>query len=263
MTCSSATAPSPPTPTWRCAAKAACTGSFGLIRSRSSTSVRTVVTFRPDESGATAKGRPRSRWVKRLGQDDQLVEYQKPKSRPAWLSAEEYAALPANLLVRELRYRVHIPGRRTRQVTLVTTLLDPKRYPAQALAKLYGLRWRAEVDLKHLKQTLGMDVLRSKTVPGVMKELLAFAIVYNLVRRVMHAAARRQKVAPSRISFIDAWRWLRQARPGDEPPALACNPERVGRFEPRVRKRRPKQYPLMKHPRAELRQAILTQKLAA
>src|SRR5580765_1310731 len=217
----------------------------------------------PDESGATAKGRPRSRWVKRLGKDDQLVEYQKPKSRPAWLSAEECAALPATLLVRELRYRVHVPGRRTKQVTLVTTLLDPKRYPAQALAKLYGLRWRAEVDLKHLKQTLGMDVLRSKTVPGVMKELLAFVIVYNLVRRVMHAAARRQKVAPSRISFIDAWRWLRQARPGDEPPVLACNPKRAGRFEPRVRKRRPKQYPLMTRPRVELRKAILTQKLAA
>lgn len=214
-------------------------------------------------SDAQAKGLPRSRWLRRLGKDDQLVEYHKPKSRPAWLSAAEYAALPSTLLVRELRYKVPVPGRRTKQVTLVTTLLDPKRYPAPALAKLYGLRWRAEVDLRHLKQTLGLDVLRSKTVPGVMKELMAFVIVYNLVRRVMHAAARRQKVEPSRISFVDAWRWLRRARPGDPPPVLRTNPERTGRLEPRVLKRRLKKFPLIKRPRAQLRQELLTPKLAA
>lgn len=214
----------------------------------------------PGTQGPEVKGRPRSRWLRRLGQRDQLVEYHKPKERPAWMSAAAYAALPATLVVRELRYDIRIPGRRTRQVTLVTTLLDPKRYSARALAKMYGLRWQAETALSHLKETLGLDVLRSQTVPGVVKELVAFVIIYNLVRRVMHAAARRQQVAPARISFIDAWRWLKHARPGEALPRLVVNPVRPGRVEPRVRKRRPKQFPVMKRPRAELRQALLTQK---
>jgi len=179
------------------------------------------------------------------------------------MTEADYAALPNTLVVRELRYKIHIPGRRTRQVALVTTLLDPKRYPAKALAKLYGLRWQAETDLRHLKTTLGLDVLHSQTVPGVVKEMLAFVIIYNLVRRLMFQAAQRQRVQPSRISFIDAWRWLRHARPHDPLPILKVNPERPGRVEPRVRKRRPKPFPLMTRPRAQLRQEILTQRIAA
>jgi hypothetical protein len=217
----------------------------------------------PGTRGAAAKGRPRSRWLKRLGKHDQVVEYHKPKERPAWMSAAEYAALPETLVVRELRYNIRSPGRRARRVTLVTTLLDPKRYPARALAKLYGLRWRAETDLKHLKETLGLDVLRTKTVPGVVQELVAFVIIDNLVRRVMHTAARQQGVEPARVSFIDAWRWLRNARPGEAVPVLRVNPERPERAEPRVRKRRPKPFALMRKPRAVLRQALFTQKEAA
>src|SRR5262249_40414831 len=79
-------------------------------------------------------------------------------------------------------------------------------------------------------------------------------------RRVMQEAARRQGVAPARISFIDAWRWLKHARPGAALPRLVVNPQRPGRVEPRVRKRRPKQYDLMRRPRAELRQALLAPK---
>jgi DDE family transposase len=217
----------------------------------------------PGAGGAAAKGLPRSRWLKRLGKHDQLVEYHKPAERPAWLSAAAYAALPDTLVVRELRYRIRIPGRRVRQVTLVTTLLDPRRYSARALARRYGQRWQAETDLRHLKQTLHLDVLRSQRVPGVLQEMLALVIISNLVRRVMHRAARQQAVAPARISFVDAWRWLRHARPGEPVPELRVNPERPGRFEPRVRKRRPKQYPLMKRPRAELRKALLTMEHAA
>lgn len=215
----------------------------------------------PDTPSDQAKGLPRSRWLKRLGKDDQLVEYFKPSARPSWLSEEAYRQLPDTLVVRELRYRVRIPGRRTQVVTLVTTLLNPQRYSARALAKLYGLRWRVETDLALLKQTLGLDVLRCQTVPGVVKELLAFLIIYNLVRRVMHEAAQRQKVEPTRISFIDAWRWLRYARPGEPLPRLRINPLRPGRVEPRVRKRRPKQYPLMTRPRTQLRQELVDPKV--
>jgi hypothetical protein len=206
---------------------------------------------------AELKGLPSSRWLKRLGHRDQLVEYYKPVKKPVWMTAEQWELLPPSIMVREVRYRIRVPGVRTREVTLVTTLLDADRYTAKELANLYGLRWGLEVNLRHLKQTMRMDVLHCTTVAGVLKELAVFVIVYNLVRRVMAAAAQRQKVALERISFIDAWRWLQEAEPTAALPDLVVNPERPGRYEPRVRKRRPKQYPVMKKPRAELRKAWL------
>jgi hypothetical protein len=114
-----------------------------------------------------------------------------------------------------------------------------------------------------LKQTLRMDVLRCATVEGVLKELALFVLIYNLVRRVMGEAGRLQEVEPDRISFIDAWRWLRNARPGEALPDLVVNPRRARRGEPRVRKRRPKQFPLMKQPRAVLRKALGKKRVAA
>ena len=108
-----------------------------------------------------------------------------------------------------------------------------------------------------------MDVLRCKSEDGVLKELMVYAMVYNLIRVVMGEAARRQGVLVERISFIDAMRWLLDAEAGDDLPRLKVNPDRPGRVEPRVRKRRPKQYPLMKTPRFKLRKNLLGQVLAA
>ena len=108
-----------------------------------------------------------------------------------------------------------------------------------------------------------MDVLRCETVAGVSKELLMFALVYNLVRVVMVEASRRQGVPVDRLSFVDALRWLSEARAGEALPKLVVNPDRADRYEPRVRKRRPKQYPLMTKPRSELRKALLEQNVAA
>jgi len=172
------------------------------------------------------------------------------------MTQAEYEQLPDTLVVREVRFRVREPGRRVREVTLVTTLLEGRRYSARALAKLYARRWQVETQLRHLKETLGMDVLRCQTLPGVVKELLMFVVVYNLVCRVRQEASRRQGVPPARISFVEALRWLRYAQPGDDLPRLRINPQRPGRVEPRARKRRPKQYDLLRKPRAELRQAL-------
>ena len=226
---------------------------------------RQIVDFTPGRPHALpgakrrSKGLPRSRRLRGLGVLDQVVEWFKPEDRPEWMTAEEYEALPATLAVRELRYEVGRPGFRTRTVTLVTTLLDAEAYPLDALAGLYGARWRVELNLRHLKTAMKMDVLKCKTVEGVLKELTVYAIVYNLVRVVMVEAARRQGVDVERVSFVDAMRWLAQARPGEDLPELVVNPERPGRYEPRVRKRRPKQYPLMTKPRSELRNALLNQ----
>lgn len=235
-------------------------GVFAVIRMHQ----RQIVDFTPGRPHAragerrAAKGLPRSRWLRRLGTLDQVVEWSKPEDRPEWMTAEDYATLPETLIVRELRYEVGPPGFRTRTVTLVTTLLNAAEYPLDALAELYGARWRVELNLRHLKTTMKMDVLKCKTVDGVLKELTVYAIVYNLVRLVMVESARRQGVDVERISFVDAMRWLAQARPGDELPELVVNPERPGRYEPRVRKRRPKQYPLMTRPRSVLRKGLLT-----
>ena len=194
---------------------------------------------------------------------DRHVVYEKPARKPSWMTAAAYAKLPATSTVREVRVKVKLPGCRVQYLVLVTTLLDQSRYPAKELAKLYQLRWRIENDLRDLKITLGMDILKSKTVAGVNKEVQLFSIVYNLVRRVMVDAADRQGVAVDRISFVDALRGLTHAKPGDTVPELIVNPERPGRFEPRVKKRRPKQYPLMKKPRNVLKQEMLEQRLAA
>jgi Transposase DDE domain len=203
-------------------------------------------------------GRPRSRWVRSLGHDDQLVEWFKPKARPAWMSAGDYDALPASIVVREVRRTVRLPDGRRVTVTIVTTLLDPERYPAQELIELRLRRWDVETNLAHLKTTMGLDVLRCKTEQGVRKELAVFCLVYNLVRVVMLEAARRQRVRVDRVSFADALRWMRHARPGDHLPALVVNPRRPHRLEPRCRKRRPKQYDLMTRPRDALRKALKT-----
>ncbi len=194
---------------------------------------------------------------------DRLVRYSKPSRRPTWLTAEEYDTLPGNIDVREIRVRVRTPGRRLRTLVLVTTLLDRRRYPARAIARVYEQRWRVETNLAHLKTTLGMDVLKSRTAEGVRKEILIFGLAYNLVRRVMRAAADQQGVAIDRVSFVDALRWLRQAKAEETLPALVVHASRPGRFDPRVKKRRPKAYPRMTRPRAELKKDLRKKQLAA
>jgi Transposase DDE domain len=206
------------------------------------------------------RGLPSSRWRKRLGHHDQLVEYTKPQKRPTWLSEEAYAALPETITVRELRFSIAERGRRTRVITLATTLLDPRRYPAADVAALYGQRWQIETNFRHLKQTLRMDVLRCKTVEGVQKELAMYALVYNLVRLVMLEAAQRQGVSVARISFIDAVRWLADAAHGAAELKLRLLPDRPGRFEPRAVKRRPKQYKRLNQPRDILRKRLLSKR---
>ena len=144
----------------------------------------------------------------------------------------------------------------------MTTLLDAEAYPPESLAELYGMRWRVELYLRHLKTTMKMDVLKCKTVDGVLKELAVYALVYNLVRVVMLEAARRQEQDVERISFVDALRWLADPGGDEELPGLVVNPDRPGRVEPRVVKRRPKKYMWMTRTRAEWRKRLMAQSVA-
>jgi hypothetical protein len=226
---------------------------------------RQIVSFRRGRGSARRypkgqrTGKPTSTFVKKLSRYDQWVEYLKPKQRPRWMTAEAYVALPDTLRVREFRFCTQRRGYRTRRLTIVTTLLDPRRYPLRDLASLYGQRWQVETNLKHIKTTLRMEVLHTQTVDGVCKELTMFVLAYNLVRMAMLEAAHRQQVPVDRISFVDTLRWLLSDEQLDALQFIVVNPCRAGRFEPRVKKRRPKPYPLMTRPREELRKQLLTQ----
>jgi hypothetical protein len=229
-----------------------------------------IVNFRPHRKhfrhgGASSKlaaqrGRPRSRYVRRLGRRDQVVAWLRPRycaGPRTWMARGQFEALPAELLVRELRYTVTARGRRARQVTVATTLLDAAAYPKQAIAELYGMRWQVETHWRELKTVMRMRRLKCRTVAGVHKELAAYALAYNLVRAVMVRAAARQRTAVDRISFTDALCWLLNARPGEALSGdLVANPRRPCRCEPRVIKDHFETYPRMSRPRAELRATI-------
>jgi len=204
----------------------------------------------------------------RLGKCDHVVTWRRPQ-RPDWMDEATYQRLPKSLTLRELRVHVSVKRFRTRVITAVTTLLDPHEFPKADIADLYRLRWHCELDLRSLKQTLQMDVLRGKTPAIVQKELWAHLLVYNLIRKVMAQAAAKHGLDPRTLSFKGALQTLNAfalplltcAAPSlpDVIDALLeavvrhCVGNRPGRLEPRARKRRPKPYPLLTCPRAEAR----------
>ncbi len=222
---------------------------FGLFRVQQ----KQKVDFRRGR-GHGGRGRPKSRFIRKLGRWDQLVEWIKPQQRPKWMARKQFAALPSGFIVRELRYRLETRGQRTRVVTIVTTLLDDHLYPAQKIAELYGLRWQVETHFGELKTSMKMSHLKCKTADGVKKELLTYFIAYNLIHRVILDAAERQNLPTRRISFIDAMRWLANARDEDRLIVLAVIPLRPDRHEPRVKKYLKYRYRSMTRPRHILKQ---------
>jgi hypothetical protein len=173
-----------------------------------------------------------------------------PKA-PAWLNARQWCMLPKWLDIRIVCYNVPESGFRTQRVIIATTLLDEKLWPDEKIAELYGHRWHIETCFDHLKTSLKMNVLKCQSVDGVMKELAAYLLVYNLVRLAMLRFAERQNQSVWRLSFIDACRWLSVRMLGLEGVAsLITNPPRPGRHQPRVIRRRMKEYDLMNKPRS-------------
>jgi hypothetical protein len=201
---------------------------------------------------------------RRLGRDDHIVWWTKPR-RPDWMDAATYAAVPEKIEVREVRVRVRHPGFRTKVLVVATTLLDAEDYPGADVALLYRVRWYAEVDLRALKQTLQMDVLRCKTPGMVRKEVGTHLLAYNLVRGLMAQAAAGAGLLPLQLSFkgavqtvnaVAAVLWNATAKELVEVSqrlraelARLRIVERPNRCEPRRRKRRPKPYPLLNEPR--------------
>lgn len=207
---------------------------------------------------------------KRLGRYDRLVTWQKPKRKPRTATRKLWRSLPQEITLRLIRYPVSIAGFRTSHLILVTTLLDPVLYPASELAALYLRRWRVELFLRHIKTTMQLDVLKCKTPQMLYRELIMHLIGYNLIRCLMVEAASIYDVELERISFKGSVDTLRHfSKVIAEAPTrrqriqltsemletLAGDllPDRPHRVEPRSQKRRPKAYPFLTKPRAELK----------
>lgn len=195
--------------------------------------------------------------VRHISALDQIVEWMRPSKPAAWLTRARHRLLPRFMQVRVIRFKVDRRGWRSRNIMLATTLLDPLAYPAAEIAGLYMARWNIEINFRHLKRTMGMNVLRCKSVAGVEKEVACFALVYNMVRLVMLEAAIRQDVPPDRISFVDALRWLQTVEDNQPAPLLKVNPKRPERFEPRLIKRRASRiYGLLTKPREQVKKYL-------
>jgi Transposase DDE domain len=192
-----------------------------------------------------------------LGTRDHLVRWLKP-ARPSWMSPEQYAGLPDELSVREVKVSHQI---------LVTTMLEHRAVDKNELSALYAHRWHVELDLRNIKTTLGMDILSCQTPAMNEKEFWVHLLAYNVIRLLMAQAAHQAGIHPRELSFKhtvqmwNAWRstglaatthcahlftLIAQLRVG----------QRAGRIEPRMRKRRPKPYPYMKESRDKARQRV-------
>jgi hypothetical protein len=210
----------------------------------------------------------------RLGKDDHIVHWSKPRTRS--IDLQTFKSLPERLTIRETRVRIQQPGFRCRTMIVVSTLLNAETVTANDLAELYRARWNAELDLRSLKQTMQMDVLRCKTPDLVRKEIWTHILGYNLIRTIIAQAASTHDLEPRTIRFKGAIQTLEAFQPlialqGDRDrmhreslyqqllDAIATHrvADRPDRIEPRVRKRRPKKYDSMLEPRHVIKRKML------
>jgi putative transposase len=215
-----------------------------------------------------------SRLERSLGERDNLLLWRKPK-RPEWMDEEAFAAVPPELQVRVIWRRIEVPGFRTQEVTLVTTLTQPEQYPAAELLSLYRRRWQAELDLRSLKQTMKMEHPSCQTPDMLRKELWAHLLGYNLTRAAQAQAGLDQELLPWRLSFAGARDLVSEMREqltwsaeGHRAALLLALwvalgqrkiVDRPDRVEPRRVKRGPKAYPRLRQPRAQARQRLIEQ----
>jgi len=206
----------------------------------------------------------------RLGKNDHLIVWTKP-AQPDWMDQETYDRIPEALELRELCYTVVEPGRRTKTITVVTTLTDATLYSHEEIAELYGFRWNSELDIRSIKSNLNLAHVRCKSPEMVRRELWATLLGYNLIRTTAASAALLHGKQPRQISFtgtcqyvLASWMSLSCGLIPASQLVVHCQTmlrhvaacevaNRPGRLEPRVLKRRRHGYPLMQKPRETLR----------
>lgn len=210
----------------------------------------------------------------RLGKDDHIIHWRKPSSIRS-VDRKTYNALPDEVTIREVRVRVEQRGFRTKSLVVVTSFLDPEQMTKEDLADLYRARWNNELDLRSIKSTMQMEVLRGKTPELVRKEVWTHVLAYNLIRTIIAQAASKHGKEPRSISFKGAIQTLEAFQPviaivGRRSQLVRTNlyeqlldaiamhqvADRPDRFEPRLRKRRPKHYAFLRKPRAVIKRQM-------
>jgi hypothetical protein len=210
--------------------------------------------------------------TKRLGRGDHLVEWFRPQ-RPEWMDDATYQQIPPSIQIRQIEVQVDQPGFRTESFVVVTTLTDAEAYPKEEIAELYRQRWMVELDIRAIKSSLGMDVLRCKTPEMVRREAWTCLLAYNLIRKTMLDAAHQGGLSPRELSFTTAMQTVAASL-----ETLLCVEDslaarliaaqvasiaeqtvgdRPNRVEPRAVKRRSKPHPLLAKPRAQARAELL------
>jgi hypothetical protein len=197
-----------------------------------------------------------------LGEKDHIVSWNKPP-KPEWMDQETYDEFQDEITVREVEIKKEQNGFRTKKRILVTSFLDPVFVSKQDLATLYDFRWCVELDLRSLKETMHMDILRGKSPAMVRKEIWAHLLAYNLIRKVMMQAAIVHNKNPRHLSFKLALQMIQAFRNA----GIFCEENsdsyarllkaisykkvgnRPGRQEPRMVKRRPKAFPRLQKAR--------------
>jgi hypothetical protein len=202
--------------------------------------------------------------------DGDIIVWQRP-NKPRGMTGEQYRRYPKSLTMRQVTVDARSKDNRAQQFKVITTILDPAIDGGQ-IGGLYERRWDGEVDIRSIKSTMKMDILRCKTPEMVEKEIWVYLLAYNLLRTVMAVAASANGVEPRQISFKGA----KQALTAFAPKLEAARPQqrarlvdamlqtvayhqvgdRPGRWEPRARKRRPKPTKRLNQPRrvAKLKQ---------
>jgi hypothetical protein len=210
--------------------------------------------------------------VRRLGKKDWLIEWPRPQ-RPDWMAQEIYDGMPESLTLRQIEIKVTEPGFRVESLMVVTTLTDAQTYARDDIAELYHQRWLVELDIRAIKCSLGMDVLRCKTPEMVRKEIWTCLLAYNLIRKTMLQAAMGCGLSPRQLSFANAMQTMAASwgvLPVLDPSRIALmiasqlasltRPlvgNRPNRIEPRAVKRRPKPMRLLTMPRDAAREQLL------
>jgi hypothetical protein len=195
---------------------------------------------------------------KKLGKKDHIVQWIKPK-KPEWMDQKTYDSIPDEMAVREVFISSNQKGFRAKPRVIVTTFLDPKDVNKHDLNQLYGMRWWVELDMKAIKTTLKMDILRCQTPEMIRKEVWIHLLAYNLIRKIMAQAAITHNKKPRELSFTRALHSIKSFREAGilsesndrfyaallKAIARKIVGNRSGRSEPRVIKRRPKAFPRM------------------
>lgn len=211
---------------------------------------------------------------KRLGKCDHLIVWHRPVQRPEWMDEETYQSLPETLTLREIKYSITEPGFRTKSIIVITTLTDAQEFSAEEIAELYGYRWNAELDIRSIKCNLNLDHVRCKSPEMVRRELWTTILAYNLIRSTAASAAMLHDVQPREISFtstcqfvLAAWAAISLGQINEqalldysatmlENIAKCRVANRPGRIEPRLVKKRPKEYKHLRRPRQVMREQL-------